>query len=584
MKYTFTQAIRMLLSKLPPSRLWQLALLAILMLFGGLSEVVTLGLVVPFLAFLLDPLQALQLPYVAEIGSIFDLSDPNDLRWYFTLLFAATAVGSSVLRLFIIWVTIRIVFKIGHEIGVEVYRRVIYQPYLVHISTNSSEIISAIEKVNPIFHILIGVMNAISALLISISIVVTLIIISPQFTVIAIFAMGGSYALIMFIMRNRLQKNSEIISENMIERIKITQEGLGSIRDILLDHGQLNFTNRFMKLDQKLRRAQGINYIIGPSPRFIVEGLGILLIAGFAYSSVMSSSDGFSAVIPALGAMALGAQRLLPNLQLIYIGITNVKGGMQSLFDVIEMLDKPIDEQDLSNLIPLKFEKQIQFENVDFQFQENSPVVLRELKFSISKGESIGFLGPTGSGKSTTLDLLMGLLTPTNGKISVDNIPLVGKALLQWQKNITHVPQDLYLMDASFAENIAFCEAPESINLERVKEAAKLAHIHDFINNKPESYQSLLGERGVQLSGGQRQRIGIARALYRKASVLVLDEATSALDADTEEAVMSSIRKIDRSITIIMIAHRVSTLQHCDYVFQLENGKITEKIKAASIE
>ncbi len=573
----------MLLSKLPPSRLGQLALLAILMLFGGFSEVVTLGLVVPFLAFLMDPLQALELPYVVKIGSLFDLSDPNDLRWQFTLLFSAAAVVSSVLRLFIIWATIRIVFNIGHEIGVEVYRRVIYQPYLVHVSTNSSEIISAIEKVNPIFHILIGLLNAISAILISISIVVTLIIINPEFTVLAIIAMGGSYALIMRIMRNRLENNSEIISKNMIERIKITQEGLGSIRDILLDHGQLNFSNRFMELDWKLRRAQGINYMIGPSPRFIVEGLGILLIAVFAYISVISS-NGLTAVIPAIGAMALGAQRLLPNVQLIYIGITNIRGGMQSLFDVIEMLDQPINEQDLSNLTPLKFEKQIQFENVDFQFQENSPIVLKELNFSIAKGESIGFLGPTGSGKSTTLDLLMGLLTPSNGKISVDNIPLVGEALLQWQKNITHVPQDLYLMDASFAENIAFCEASGDIDLQRVKEAAKLAHIHDFIAYKPESYQSLVGERGVQLSGGQRQRIGIARALYRRASVLVLDEATSALDTDTEEAVMSSIRNIDSSITIIMIAHRVSTLQHCDYVFRLENGEITEQIKAASIE
>ena len=233
---------------------------------------------------------------------------------------------------------------------------------------------------------------------------------------------------------------------------------------------------------------------------------------------------------------------------------------------------------------PLKFENQVSFEKVDFQFQTDLPMVLKELNFSINKGERIGFVGPTGSGKSTTLDLLMGLLTPSNGKISVDNVPLVGKTLLQWQKNITHVPQDLYLMDASFAENIAFCEASEDINLLHVEEAAKLAHIHDFIVSKPEGYQSLLGERGVQLSGGQRQRIGIARALYRKASVLVLDEATSALDSNMEEAVMSSIRKIDSSITIIMIAHRVSTLQYCDYIFQMENGKIINKSDATSIK
>ena len=211
-------------------------------------------------------------------------------------------------------------------------------------------------------------------------------------------------------------------------------------------------------------------------------------------------------------------------------------------------------------------------------------MVLKELSFSIAKGQRIGFLGPTGSGKSTTLDLLMGLLTPSTGEISVDGTPLIGKARLQWQKNITHVPQDLYLMDASFAENIAFCETTDDIDLQRVKEAAKLAHIHDFISDKPRGYHSLLGERGVQISGGQRQRIGIARALYRRASVIVLDEATSALDTEMEAAVMSSIEKIDYNLTIIIIAHRISTLKNCDHVYRLVHGRISEKMEAVPIQ
>ena len=583
MKYKSTQAIKMLLSKLPSRRRWQLALLALLMLLGGFAEVVTLGLVVPFLAFLIDPLQALQLRFVAEIASIFDLSDPNNLRWQFTVLFAVAAVGSAAVRLTIIWATTKIVFSIGHEIGVEVYQRVIHQPYAVHVSKNSSEIIGAIEKVNPIFHILIGLLNAISAILISISILVTLVIINPEFTAFTIIALGGIYAAIMQLMKKRLEKNSESISQTMNERIKITQEGLGSIRDILLDHGQQSFSNRFKEKDWKLRRAQASNYIIGPSPRFIVEALGIMLIAGFAYMLVISTS-GLTTVVPELGAMALGAQRLLPNLQLIYIGITNLRGQEQSVFDVIELLDQPIDEQNLSDLEPLMFKNQIQFENVGFQFQGDSPMVLKELSFSIAKGQRIGFLGPTGSGKSTALDLLMGLLTPSTGEISVDGTPLIGKARLQWQKNITHVPQDLYLMDASFAENIAFCETTDDIDLQRVKEAAKLAHIHDFISDKPRGYHSLLGERGVQISGGQRQRIGIARALYRRASVIVLDEATSALDTEMEAAVMSSIEKIDYNLTIIIIAHRISTLKNCDHVYRLVQGRISEKMEAVPIQ
>jgi ATP-binding cassette subfamily B protein len=408
-------------------------------------------------------------------------------------------------------------------------------------------------------------------------------IINPVFTAFTIIVLGGVYAVVMLLVKKRLEMNAEIISQTMNDRFKVTQEALGSIRDILLSHGQEYFSNLFNKTNWKYTTARASNLIIGPTPRFIVEALGVLLIAGFAYFAVMST-DGLNIMIPTLGAMALGAQRLLPNLQLIYIGVTNLKGQEQLIFDVVELLDQPTDEEYLSDLDPLMFENQIVFENVSFQFQDDSPVVLKGLSFSIAKGQRIGFAGPTGSGKSTTIDLLMGLLLPSIGEISVDEIPLTGKARLQWQKNIAHVPQDLYLMDASFAENIAFCKAPDDIDLQRVEKVAKLAHIHDFIAEKPKGYQSLLGERGVQLSGGQRQRVGIARALYRRASVIVLDEATSALDTEMETAVMSSIEKIDRNITIIMIAHRISTLKNCDLIYQLGHGSITNKMEAASIQ
>lgn len=557
-------------------------LLAILMLVGGFAEIASLGLIVPFLAFLIDPLQALQVPIVASISNSFDLGDPNELRWKFTVLFAVAALVSGAIRLLLITATARIAFGIGHELGVEVYQQALYQPYAVHTSRNSSDIIAGVNKVEPLVFILYGLLNAASALLVSVLILITLIIINPVFTAMTVVLLGGVYAALMRIMKKRLEMNAQIISKAMNERIKITQEGLGSIRDILLDHAHQNFINRFKKMDKKFRLAQASNYTIGPSPRFVIEALGMVLIAGFAYMSVLTT-EGLTTVISALGAMALGAQRLLPLLQLIYIGLVNLRGQEQLVIDVVELLDQPVDLTSQRDLNPLKFDNCIQFENVDFRFDMNSPMVLEGLNFSISKGERVGFLGPTGSGKSTTIDLLMGLLTPGAGQISVDDIPLIGKSLLEWQKNIAHVPQDLYLMDATFAENIAFCIPRDEIDLERVKTAAKSAHIHDFIVNSSVGYQGLVGERGVQLSGGQRQRIGIARALYKKAPVLVFDEATSALDTKTEEAVMTSIGKIGRDITIIMIAHRVSTLKYCDRVYRLEHRKIAENIEETAI-
>ena len=582
MKRKSIRAITTLIGHLPPVRKKHLALLALLMLAGAFAEIISLGLIVPFLAFLIDPLQALQVPMVARISESFDLGDPNDLRWKFTLLFALAALISGAVRLILIVATARIAFGIGFEIGSEIYRQTMYQPYTVHISRSSSDIIGGLDKVEPLVWILYSLLNAASALLVSVLILITLIVISPAFTAFTIITLGMVYAALMRIMKKRLEMNAQTIAQALSERIKITQEGLGSIREILLGHSQQYFVNRFSKSERKFRLAQAFNWMVGPSPRFVVEALGMVLIAGFAYMSV-TSTNGLTTVIPALGAMALGAQRLLPNLQSIYIGITNLRGQEQTVIDVIALSNQPVDEESQRGLNPLAFDYSLDFENVYFQFDSQLPMVVKGLNFSIAKGDRVGIMGPTGSGKSTTIDLLMGLLTPSSGQISVDNVPLVGKARLEWQKNIAHVPQDLYLIDATFAENIAFCVPPEEIDLERVKKAAKSAHIHDFIVNSSKGYQGLVGERGIQLSGGQRQRIGIARALYKGAQVLVFDEATSALDTDTETAVMSSIEKINRNITIIMVAHRLSTLSHCDSAYRLEQGKIVENTDALSI-
>ena len=582
MKDQSIHAVKLLISRLPIRRKKHLALLSLLMLAGALAEIVSLGLIVPFLAFLIDPLQALEVPVVARILENFDLGDPNDLRWKFTILFAISALISGAVRIILIIATAKIAFGIGHEIGSEIYRQAIYQPYAVHISRSSSDVIGGLDKVESLVWILYGLLNATSALLVSVLILVTLLVISPSFTAFAILLLGGVYAGLMRILKTRLEWNAQTIAQALSERIKIAQEGLGSIRDILLDHSQQYFINRFSKSERKFRMAQAFNWMVGPSPRFVVEALGMVLIAGFAYVAV-TESDGLTNAIPALGAMALGAQRLLPHLQTIYIGVTNLKGQEQSVFDVLELTKQPIDEEAQKNLNPLTFDHSLDFKKVNFKFSDNSPMVLKAVSFSIAKGDRVGLMGPTGSGKSTIIDLLMGLLKPSSGKIFVDNIPLVGKACLEWQKNIAHVPQDLYLIDANFIENIAFCVPLGEIDIERVEQAAKSAHIHDFIINSQEGYQGIVGERGVQLSGGQRQRIGIARALYKRTPVLVFDEATSALDAATEEAVMSSIEEIDRNITIIMIAHRISTLKHCDRIYQLEQGEITENMDETAI-
>ena len=297
------------------------------------------------------------------------------------------------------------------------------------------------------------------------------------------------------------------------------------------------------------------------------------MIAVFAYR--LSLSGSVATVFPVLGALAIGAQRLLPALQQSYAAWVNIAGNYASLADTLDMLDQQLPKRMLPmSPVALVFQEDIRFKAVRFRYTDDSPWVLNCLNFTICKGARIGLVGSSGSGKSTTMDLLLGLLMPSEGEVLVDGLPLSGNLIRAWQKSIAHVSQSIYLTDTTLAENIAFGVQPEEIDMDRVRLAAKQAYIADFVESRPEKYGTVIGERGIRLSGGQRQRIGIARALYKQASVLVFDEATSALDNSTEQSVMNAIEQLHPEITIIIIAHRLSTVRHCDTIFQLENGRV----------
>jgi ABC-type multidrug transport system fused ATPase/permease subunit len=343
---------------------------------------------------------------------------------------------------------------------------------------------------------------------------------------------------------------------------------------VLLDGTQSTYCNIYRQADYPLKRAIANNLFVGGSPRFAMETLGITLIAALAYG-LSFQPGGIAAALPTLGALALGTQRLLPALQQAYNAWSGIVGGHASLAETIELLDQPVSTEALrADITPLRFQDSICFDNVRFRYSSDGPWVLDGLNLKIPKGSRVGFVGITGSGKSTALDLLMGLLQPTEGKFLVDGEPVDEKCARAWQKTIAHVPQTLFLGDSTLAENIAFGVPPETIDRERVRQAAQRAQIADFIESQPEGYNAFVGERGIRLSGGQRQRIGIARAFYKQASVLVLDEATSALDNTTERSVMRAIEGLSQDITILIIAHRLTTVEHCDVVVELGQGKV----------
>jgi ATP-binding cassette subfamily B protein len=532
--------------------------------------------VLPFLGILVAPDRVFSHPIVADVALAWGITSADQLVLPLTVAFIAAALIAGAIRILLLWVSTRLAFATGADLGIEVYRRTLYQPYRVHVARNSSEVISGItNKVNSVvFLVLLPLLTLISSTVLLVAIMLALIAIDPMVASVAAVGFGASYAFITWMSRRRLHRNSQRIAHEQTQVVKALQEGLGGIRDVLLEGTQPVYCDIYRQADHPLRRAQGNNTFMGQSPRYIMEALGMVLIAALAYA-LSRQAGGIATALPVLGALALGAQRLLPALQQSYSAWANIAGNHASLADTIALLDQPLPAELLQPApAPLLIQNTIHFNAVRFRYTGDGPWVLDGLNLTIPRGARVGFVGSTGSGKSTTLDLLMGLLTPTEGELLVDGQPISGNRLRAWQRSIAHVPQSIYLADSTLAENIAFGVPRNDIDLDRVQQAARRAQIADFIESGPEGYQAHVGERGIRLSGGQRQRIGIARALYKQASVLVFDEATSALDNTTEQSVMDAIEGLSSDLTILLIAHRLTTVRRCSTIAELEHGRV----------
>lgn len=546
-----------------------------LMLVSAFTEIVSLGAVLPFLGILTAPEKVFAHPVMASVSQFFGIASAADLVLPLTIAFIAAALAAGGIRMLLLWVSTRLVYATGADLSIEVYRRTLYQPYQVHIARNSSAVISGIvNKVGSAQTVLQAAMALISSGVLIASIMLALLAIDAMVATVAAIVFGASYGVITWLSRRRLQRYGQRTAVESTQVIKALQEGLGGIRDVLLDGTQPLYCDIYRQSQLPLMRIKGNSLFIAASPRFVMETLGMVLIAVLAYA-LSRQVDGVASALPVLGALALGAQRLLPALQQGYGAWAGIVVNQASLADALELLDQPLPAAaDQTIPAPLSFQNGIRFDAVRFRYNSDTPWVLDNLSFNIPKGARVGFVGSTGSGKSTTLDLLMGLLEPTEGKILVDGQPISGERMRAWQQTIAHVPQSIYLADTTLAENIAFGVPRDAIDMERVMQAASQAHAADFIEDQPKGYQAFVGERGIRLSGGQRQRIGIARALYKQASVLVFDEATSALDNATEQNVMDAIQGLNRNLTILLIAHRLTTVQRCDTIIELVQGRV----------
>ena len=563
--------LRRLWHHIGPRRQKQFGLLLVLMLLASFAEILSIGAVLPFLGVLTAPERVFAHPAAQPIIEALGLTAPEQLLLPLTIIFGAAALGAGVMRLLLLWASTRLSFATGADLGISIYRRTLYQPYAVHCARNSSEVISGIAgKANSvIYSIVLPVLTLISATVMLITILIALLSVEPVIALVAFGGFGLIYAFIIRLTRKKLLTDSQCMARESVQVIKSLQEGLGGIRDVLIDGSQATYCQVYRNADLRLRRAQGNSAFISASPRYGMEALGMLLIAALAYS-LAQQADGIAKAIPILGALALGAQRLLPVLQQAYGSWAGIQSGQAALQDTLNLLDQPLPSYaDQPAAEPLSFKHSISLKQLAFRYSPQTPYVLEQINLTIAKGSRVGFIGTTGSGKSTLLDIVMGLLQPTDGTLEIDGQAVTTSNNRAWQAHIAHVPQAIFLADSAIEENIAFGVPPNQIDHERVRQAAQQAQIADIIETWPKQYQTFVGERGIRLSGGQRQRIGIARALYKQADVIIFDEATSALDNETEQAVMQAIEGLNEDLTILIIAHRLTTLKNCTQIVEL---------------
>ena len=573
---SITTLLKRLWHHISPRRRGQFGLLLVLMLLASFAEILSIGAVLPFLGVLTAPERVFEHSAAQPIIQALGLTMPAQLLLPLTIAFAVAALIAGAMRLLLLWASTRLSFATGADLSISIYRRTLYQPYAVHCARNSSEVINGISgKANGvIYSIIVPALTLISSSVMLIAILIALLAVEPVIALVAFGGFGLIYAFIIRLTRKQLLADSQRIARESNHVIKSLQEGLGGIRDVLIDGSQATYCHIYRNADLPLRRAQGNNVFISFSPRYGMEALGMILIAALAYS-LAQQADGIAKAIPILGALALGAQRLLPVLQQAYGSWTQINGGQASLQDTLELLDQPLpDYAGQPAAEPLPFKHNISLKQLAFRYSPQTPYVLKQLNLTIAKGSRVGFIGTTGSGKSTLLDIVMGLLQPTDGTLEIDGQPVMPTNNRAWQAHIAHVPQAIFLADSSIEENIAFGVPIDQIDPQRVRQAAQQAQIADSIESWPKQYQTFVGERGMRLSGGQRQRIGIARALYKQADVIIFDEATSALDNETEQAVMQAIEGLSEDLTLLIIAHRLTTLKNCTQIVELGAGEI----------
>ena len=556
------------------------------MIICGLAELISLASVIPFLLVLTDLDKLLDIKFYFNIINFIGLTSRSQIILFITLTFISAAIVTALIRLLNLFLTGRIAALIGTDLSKRVYKRILEQNYSWHVKKNSSDLITtANQNVSFAVAVINALLQLITSLIIIISILIGLFLVTWKVALFSCLVFVSTYIMLSLTVRKKFRNNGNKLVTFYQKQLKILQEGFSAIREVIIDNLQEKFIDNYVLIDLPMRKREANNLFLKGFPRYTVEALGMVLIAATAYFLTLGDQDP-NVVFSILGAFALGSQRLLPSMQSIYASWADITTYFPGLLKVLNVLELP--NKNLRSNILFSDNRVINFDSIilkdiSFRYDDKKPYVFENLSLKLFKGQKIGIVGKTGCGKSTIIDLILGLLKPTKGTISINGINLNENdsfLLNQWRSMISHVPQTIYLFDSTIAENIAFGVEPALIDYDRLRYSARKANILEYIESLPNGFDSFIGERGVRISGGQRQRIGIARALYKKSQIMIFDEATSALDNSTEISVMDSISKIDKQLTLVLIAHRLSSLDKCDSIYEVNKSGLKPYISS----